>query len=79
MRGIKHASFLGGLLEELGYRQSRTPWFCDNQATIISAKTIGFNGRTKHVDVKLKLTRQEGERGRVELQYVPTAAGRWFD
>ncbi len=71
-RGIKHANFLRGLLEELGLRQPRTPWFCDNQATIISARTIGFNGRTRHVDVKLKFTRQECERGYIELQYVPT-------
>ncbi len=71
-RGIKHRNFLRGLLEELGFRQPTTLWFCDNQATIISARTVGFNGRTRHVDVKLKFTRQECERGHIELQYVPT-------
>ncbi len=70
--GIRHANFLGGIMKELGFVQSTIPWFCDNQATIVSAKTMGFNGRTQHVDVKLKFTRQACERGRVTLQYVPT-------
>ncbi|MCP4329096.1 MAG: Ty1/Copia family ribonuclease HI [Alphaproteobacteria bacterium] len=71
-RGIRHANFLKGLLVELGLEQFKTPWFCDNQATIVSAKTPGFNGRTRHVDVKLKFTRQEHELGNIELNYVPT-------
>ncbi len=33
---------------------------------------MGFSGRTRHVDVKLKFTRQECESKRVKLQYVPT-------
>ncbi len=55
-RGIRHGSFQRGILEELGYKQDRMPWYCDNQVTIIAAKTLGFNGRTRHVDVKLKFT-----------------------
>ncbi len=71
-RGIRHANFQKGILEELGFRQDRTQWFCDNKATIVSAKTLGFNGRTRHVDVKLKFTRQEHYRNAVELTYVST-------
>ncbi len=71
-RGIRHANFLRGILEELDLEQSGVPWFCDNQAAIISARTTGFNGRTRHVDVKLKFTRQECEQGRIVLRYVPT-------
>ncbi len=71
-RGIKHVGFMKGFLDELGFNQSRVPWFYNNTATIISAKTLGFNGRTRHVDVKLKFTRQEHERGNIELFYVPT-------
>ncbi len=71
-RGIRHANFLRGVMTELGFVQSTIPWFCDNQATIVYARTTGFNGRTRHVDVKLKFTRQECERGQVTLQYVPT-------
>ncbi len=38
----------------------------------MAAKTCGFNGRTRHVDIKLKFTRQEHELGKVEILYVPT-------
>ncbi len=38
-RGIRHAKFLKGILEELGYKQGRTTWLCDNQAAIVAAKT----------------------------------------
>ncbi len=72
VRGIKHANFLRGMMEELGFKQSTIPWFCDNQATIKTARTMGFNGRTKHVDVKLKFTRQKCEQGLVTLKYLPT-------
>ncbi len=71
-RGIRHTSFMKGFLGEMGFGQARIPWFCDNTATIISAKTLGFNGRTRHVDVKLKFTRQEHELGNIELVYIPT-------
>ncbi len=57
---------------ELGLEQPGIPWDCDNQSTIVSARTMGFSGRTRHVDVKLKFTRQECESKRVKLQYVPT-------
>ncbi len=57
---------------ELGAEQGRTPWLCNNQAAIMAAKTCGFNGRTRHVDIKLKFTRQEHELGKVEILYVPT-------
>ncbi len=71
-RGIRHANFLSAVMVELGFVQSKTPWFCDNQAVIVSARTIGFNRRTRHVDIKLKFTRHECEQGRFELQYVLT-------
>ncbi len=60
-RGIRHGAFLKGFLNEIGFEQPRIPWFCDNVATIVSAKTLGFNGRTRHVDIELKFTRQEHE------------------
>ncbi len=71
-RGIRHVNFLKGILGELETKQGKTPWFCDNQAAIVAAKTSGFNGRTRHVDIKLKFTRQEHELGKVEILYVPT-------
>ncbi len=60
------------MLNELGIHQKRMPWLCDNQAAIAAAKTRGFNGRTRHVDIKLKFTRQEHNEKRVEIEYIPT-------
>ncbi len=71
-RGIRHGSIVKGFLTEIGFGQTKIPWFCDNCATILSAKTPGFNGRTSHIDVKLKFTRQEHELGNIELLYVST-------
>ncbi len=70
-RGIRHGKFLLGVASELGVDQGCMPWFSDNQAAIKNAKTPGFSGRARFVDIKLKFTRQECESGRVELKYVP--------
>ncbi len=59
-------------MNELDIPQPKLPWYCDNQATIIAAKTPGFNGRTRHVDTKLKFTRQEFELGNIDILYVCT-------
>ncbi len=34
--------------------------------------TRGFNGRTRHVDIKLKFTRQEHDSEKVEVIYTPS-------
>ena len=47
-------------------------WYCDNRRAIQSASKIGFEGRTKHVDAKLKCTRKYVQNGVVELEYVPS-------
>ncbi len=67
---IRHGNFLLGIVNELGVDQGCTPWFSDNQAAIINAKTPGYNGRARFVDVKLKFTRQECDSERVDLTYV---------
>ncbi len=71
-RGIRHGNYIRGLMNELDIPQPKLPWYCDNQATIIAAKTPGFNGRTRHVDTKLKFTRQEFELGNIDILYVCT-------
>ncbi len=69
-RGIRHGGFLLGIAGEVGIDQGCMKWYCDNQAAIKNAKTPGFSGRARFVDIKLKFTRQECESGRVELEYV---------
>ena len=49
------------------------PWFCDNRGAIQSASKVGFRGRTRHVDIALKCTREYIENGLVEISYVPSS------
>ncbi len=69
-RGIRHGKFIMGIANEIGISQGSMRWFCDNQAAIKNAKTPGFSGRARFVDIKLKFTRQECESGRVSLEYI---------
>ncbi|CAN0474038.1 unnamed protein product, partial [Discosporangium mesarthrocarpum] len=49
-----------------------TPWYCDNRGAIQASSITGFNGRTKHVDMKLKCTREYVEKDLFHIQYVST-------
>ena len=69
---MRHGIFFKGVLEEIGVCVETVPWFCDNRSAIYAASKAGFKGRTKHVDVKLKCTREFVEEGFVKLEYVPT-------
>ncbi len=57
-QGTRHAEHTRGLLNELGSHQKCVKWWCDNAATVMTATTPGHNGRTRHLDVKLKKTRE---------------------
>ncbi len=70
VRGIRHGNYIRGVMIELDTPQPALPWRCDNLAAIKAAKTPGFSGRTRHVDAKLKFTRQECELGNVDIEYV---------
>ena len=69
---MRHVLFLRGILGEPGLVQSTIPRWCDNRGVIQAATTTGFNGRTKHVDVKLKCSREYVRRGLFEVKYVST-------
>ena len=71
--GIRHGLFLNGILIELGFPEARMPWFCDNRGAIQSASKVGFRGRTRHVDIALKCTREYIENGSVGISYVPSS------
>jgi len=71
--GIRHGLFLSGILVELGFPKAKMPWFCDNRGAIQSASKVGFRGRTRHVDIALKCTREYIESGSVEVSYVPSS------
>ncbi|CAM9236670.1 unnamed protein product, partial [Choristocarpus tenellus] len=50
--GMRHCIFLRGILGEIGILRDQTPWFCDNRGAIQAGSIRGFNGRTKHMDMK---------------------------
>jgi hypothetical protein len=56
--GMRHAVHLRGLLAELSFPQQTTTWYEDNKGAIRAGSIIGFTGRTRHVDVQLKVTRE---------------------
>ncbi|CAM9821614.1 unnamed protein product [Choristocarpus tenellus] len=70
--GMRHCIFLQGILGEISILQDQTPWFCDNRGAIQASRITGYNGRTRHVDMKLKCTREYVDQGLFHVEYVPT-------
>ncbi|CAN0486083.1 unnamed protein product, partial [Discosporangium mesarthrocarpum] len=52
--------------------QVATAWYGDNRGALQAAAITGFNGRTKHVDIKLKCTREYINDRSFDDQFVPT-------
>jgi Reverse transcriptase (RNA-dependent DNA polymerase) len=71
--GMRHAVHLRGLLAELAFPQQTTTWHEDNKGAIRTGSVIGFTGRTKHVDVQLKVTREYIAKGHFSVVYTSTA------
>ncbi len=70
--GTRHGEFVKGFLNEINFRQSKVRWWCDNEAAVTAATTPGHCGRTRHLDVKLKKTREMVTKGLIEVHYIPT-------
>ncbi|CAM9822090.1 unnamed protein product, partial [Choristocarpus tenellus] len=71
MHGMRHAIFLRAILGELGILKGVTVWYGDNRGAIQAATTEGFNGRTRHVDIKLKCTEEYVSKGQFTVKYIP--------
>ncbi|CAM9963982.1 unnamed protein product, partial [Choristocarpus tenellus] len=71
--GMRHCIFLRGILGEIDILQDQTPWFCGNCGAIQAGIITGFNGRTKHVDMKLKCTREYVDQDLFHVENVPTS------
>ncbi|CAN0039680.1 unnamed protein product [Choristocarpus tenellus] len=71
---MTHAIFFRGILGELGIHQGVTTWYGDNRSAIQAGMTEGLNGRTRHVDIKLKCTREYVvSQGIFTVKYIPKA------
>ncbi len=71
--GMRHAVHLRGLLAELTLPQQTSTWHEDNQGALRAGTIIGFTGRTRHVDVQLKITREYILRGHFKVMYTSTS------
>ncbi|KAF7334226.1 Transcription factor [Mycena sanguinolenta] len=49
-----------------------TPLYCDNQGTIILARSGLVNPRNKHIDIRYRYVNEALENGLIALLYVPT-------
>lgn len=70
--GMRHAVHLRGLLSELTFPQQTSTWYEDNQGALRAGTIIGFTGRTRHVDVQLKITREYILQGHFKIVYTST-------
>ncbi|CAM9425651.1 unnamed protein product [Ascophyllum nodosum] len=72
VQGMHHYINIRGILQEIGFPQDTPPRFCDNRSAITAATIAGFNGRTRHVDMKLKRSREYVGKELFTAQYVST-------
>jgi hypothetical protein len=64
--------YLRRLLEELGFQQSATVIFQDNQSTILWGYGQRNFNRTKHIAIKYHYIEMLVQDGMIELDYLPT-------
>ena len=62
-KAVKEALWLKGLVIELGLNQKSVPVYCDSSSAIHLSKNPAHHEKTKHIDVKLHLIRNEVSRG----------------
>ena len=70
---VKMACWLQSCMNELQLaRQSKVVIGMDNQSAIIFGEEQIVQDRSKHIDIKFHYTREQIEKGRIGLKYVPT-------
>ncbi|CAN0032881.1 unnamed protein product [Discosporangium mesarthrocarpum] len=70
--GMRHCIFIRGILAMIGIRQAAMAWYGDKRGALQAAAITSFNGRTKHVDMKLKCMRKYIARDFFNVHFVPT-------
>ncbi|GMF23749.1 unnamed protein product [Phytophthora fragariaefolia] len=59
------------LLKDLGSEQTGgTVVYGDNQGTMALAKNVGYQSRTKHIDIRYHFIREKVATGEVKLKYM---------
>ena len=56
---VKKALWLQGLMKELGVKQKTVTVYCDSSSALHLCRNPAHHERTKHIDIKLHLIRNE--------------------
>ena len=59
-------------LLDYGHKFTKTPICCDNTSAILITKNPVQHSKTKHIEIRYHFIRDNVEKGKVELQYIPT-------
>ncbi|KAE9168267.1 hypothetical protein PF002_g30656 [Phytophthora fragariae] len=70
---VKECVWMRRLLKEIGAEQvGATVIYEDNQGAMALAKNVGYQARTKHIDIRYHFIREKVVSSEVELEYVDT-------
>ncbi|KAE9056299.1 hypothetical protein PF006_g32719 [Phytophthora fragariae] len=70
---IKECVWMRRLLKDIGAKQvGATVIYEDNQGAMALAKNVGYQARTKHIDIRYHFIREKVVSNEVELEYVDT-------
>ena len=59
-------------LSDFGEECSHVPLLCDSTSAISVVKNLVLSGKTKHIEVRYHFLRDNVEKGKISLSYVPT-------
>ncbi|KAE9296544.1 hypothetical protein PF008_g23972 [Phytophthora fragariae] len=70
---VKECAWMRRLLKDSGDEQvGATVIYEDNQGAMALAKNVGYQGRTKHIDIRYHFIREKVVSNEVELEYADT-------
>ena len=69
---LKECIWLRKVLQELGYKQSATVIYHDNQSSMLFSTDQKLNARTKHIDITNCFVKDYIEKGEIILKYINT-------
>jgi len=59
-------------LEDYSIYEGSMPIYCDNKTAISISKNPTLHSRAKHIDIKHHFLRDHVQKGKLELQFLPT-------
>nr|CCA21019.1 putative polyprotein [Albugo laibachii Nc14] len=68
---VQEVIWIRSLLEELGIQhESAIIVYEDNQSEMDSGKSVGFQSRAKHIDIRHHFIREKVKSGNIEVKYA---------